>query len=152
MATHYRRPSWFNRQVVNRVVTGLARAGISLSGSCVLEVRGRASGELRRTPVIVLELDGRRYLVSARGHTQWARNLRAAGEGRLLLGRRRERFRATEVADSAKEPVLREYLRRFGWEVGRFFDGVGAEAAASELSRIAPDHPVFLIGQAAVAP
>ena len=100
----------------------------------------------------MLELDGRRYLVSARGQTQWARNLREAGEGSLLLGGRREPFRATEVPDTAKEPVIREYLRRFGWEVGRFFEGVGAQAAASELSRIAPDHPVFLIGQAAVAP
>jgi hypothetical protein len=73
------------------------------------------------------------------------RNLRAAGEGNLLLGRRREPFRAEEVADAEKEPILREYLRRWKWEVGQFFGGVGPESAAAELTRIAPDHPVFRI-------
>ena len=72
------------------------------------------------------------------------RNLRAAGgEGALLLGRRREGFHATELADEEKEPVLRAYLRRWKWEVGQFFGGVDADSPAEELRRIAPDHPVF---------
>jgi hypothetical protein len=77
--------------------------------------------------------------------TQWARNLRAAGEGDLLLGRRRERVRIAELADSEKEPILRACLRRWKWEVGQFFGGVEPDSPAAEPERIAPDHPVFRI-------
>jgi deazaflavin-dependent oxidoreductase (nitroreductase family) len=108
-------------------------------------VRGRKSGVARRTPVNLLTLGDVRYLVAPRGQTQWVRNLRAAGEGDLLLGSRRERFRASEVADSEKAEILRAYLRRWKWEVGQFFAGVGPDSPAAELERIAPDHPVFLI-------
>ena len=73
------------------------------------------------------------------------RNLRAAGEGDLLLGRRREHFHARELPDAEKEAVLRAYLRRWKWEVGQFFDGVGADSPSEDLARIAPDHPVFII-------
>lgn len=96
-------------------------------------------------PVNPLTLDGARYVVAPRGHTQWVRNLRAAGEGHLLLGRRREHFTAVELLDAEKEPILRAYLRKWKWEVGQFFDGVDADSPASELERIAPDHPVFRI-------
>jgi deazaflavin-dependent oxidoreductase (nitroreductase family) len=108
-------------------------------------VPGRKSGKPRRTPVNLLAFDGCRYLVAPRGHTQWVRNLRVAGRGNLLLGRRREPFRAVEIADGEKEPILREYLRRWKWEVGQFFGGVGPDSPAEELARIAPDHPVFRI-------
>jgi deazaflavin-dependent oxidoreductase (nitroreductase family) len=114
-------------------------------GSRVLEVRGRKSGEPRRTPVNLLVVDGTRYLVAPRGHTQWVRNLRARGEGRLLLGRRAEPFTATELADDDKPALLRAYLKRWKWEVGAFFAGVGPDSPDDELRRIAPDHPIFRI-------
>src|SRR5439155_10058835 len=79
-----KRPGWFTKNVFNRIVAALTRLGISLLGSRVLEVRGRSSGLARRTPVNLLTLDGERYLVAPRGDTQWARNLRVSGEGRLL--------------------------------------------------------------------
>lgn len=145
MSEHYRPPDWFTRNVFNRLVAALTRAGVSFWGSRVLEVRGRKTGEPRRTPVNLLTLDGRRYLVAPRGNTQWVRNMRAAGEGDLLLGRRREHFRATEIADAEKQPILRAYLRRWKWEVGQFFDGVSADSSAADVERIAPDHPVFRV-------
>lgn len=146
MTDRYQRPGWFTSHVVNPAVAGLTRAGISVWGSRVLEVRGRTSGEPRRTPVNLLTVDGKRYLVAPRGHTQWVRNIRAAGEGRLLLGRRAERFTATELTDDEKPPLLRAYLKRWRMEVGVFFGGVGPESTEEELRRIAPDHPVFRIG------
>jgi deazaflavin-dependent oxidoreductase (nitroreductase family) len=141
----YRRPGWVARKVVNRVVAAATRAGISVSGSRVLEVRGRSSGEPRRVPLVVLSFGGDRYLIAARGETQWARNLRTAGEGVLLLGRRREHFRATELEVQERGPILRAYLRAWEWEVGRFFGGVGPDAEPDELRRVAADHPVFRI-------
>lgn len=141
----YLAPSWFTRHVFNRTVAGLTRLGISVYGSRVLVVNGRTSGQPRSTPVNLLTYDGDRYLVAPRGTTQWVRNLRVAGTGTLKLGRRSEAFRAVELADDDKVEVLRFYLRRWAWEVGAFFDGVGAKASDDELRRIAPDHPVFRI-------
>ena len=142
---HYRQPGWFTRNVFNRLVAWLTKAGISVWGSRLLEVRGRKSGHPHRTPVNLLSVDGDRYLVAPRGNTQWVRNLRAAGEGNLLLGRRSEHFRATEVDDADKEPILRDYVRRWTWEVGQFFDGVSPQSPPGEFLRIAPNHPVFRI-------
>ena len=84
-------------------------------------------------------------IVAPRGETQWVRNLRASGEGRLRKGRRVEEFTATEVPDEEKLPLLRAYLKKWAWEVGAFFQGVGADAPDEDLRRIAPLHPVFQI-------
>jgi deazaflavin-dependent oxidoreductase (nitroreductase family) len=149
VAKRYVVPDAFTRRVVNPLVIGLTRLGISVAGSRVLEVRGRRSGEPRRTPVNLLTVEGGRYLVAPRGETQWVRNLRAAGEGHLLLGGIRLRFTAVEVPEDEREPVLRAYLRRWTWEVGKFFDGVKADSPGEELRRIAPDHPVFRVETAA---
>ena len=145
MAERFQRPGWFTKHVFNPAVAAFTRLGVSLAGSRVLEVRGRSSGEPRRTPVNPLILDGAIYLVAPRGHTQWVRNLRARGEGRLLRGRRAEAFDAVEVADDDKPRILREYLRRWKWEVGAFFGGVGPDSPDEELRRIAPEHPIFRI-------
>jgi deazaflavin-dependent oxidoreductase (nitroreductase family) len=141
----YQRPDWFTKNVFNRAVAALTRAGISFWGSRILEVPGRKSGEPRRTPVNLMTFDGERYLVAPRGHTQWVRNLRVSGSGRLLIGRRAEEFTAVELPDADKIPLLRAYLEKWKWEVGQFFGGVGPDASEEELQRIAPDHPVFRI-------
>jgi deazaflavin-dependent oxidoreductase (nitroreductase family) len=142
---HFNRPGWFTTNVFNRAVAGLTRLGLSVWGSRILEVRGRSSGVWRRTPVNLLTLDGQRYLVAPRGNTQWVRNLRASGEGRLRLGRRSEPFRAAELDDESKLAILRAYLKRWKAEVGVFFDGVGPDSPEEELRRIAPKHPVFRV-------
>ena len=143
MPEHYQRPGWFTTQVFNRVVAVMTRAGLSVWGSRVLEVKGRKSGEWRSTPVNLLRYEGGEYLVSPRGHTQWVKNLRASGEGRLRLGGRTEPFTAVELTDDEKTPLLRAYLKKWKAEVGVFFGGVGADSSDDELRRIAPDHPVF---------
>jgi deazaflavin-dependent oxidoreductase (nitroreductase family) len=148
MAEHYQRPGWFTEHVFNRLVAGLTRLGVSVMGSRVLEIRGRKSGTPRQTPVNLLTVGSARYLVAPRGHTQWVRNLRARGEGRLLLGRRAEPFTATELGDDEKPALLRAYLKRWKWEVGAFFAGVGPDSSDDELRRIAPDHPIFRIDAA----
>jgi deazaflavin-dependent oxidoreductase (nitroreductase family) len=140
-----KRPGWFTANVFNRLIAMLTGRGVSVLGSRVLEVKGRSSGELRRTPVNLLDFEGEHYLVAPRGETQWARNLRASGEGRLLVGRRSVRFTATELGDEQKAPVLRAYLKRWKFEVGVFFDGVGPDSSEQELLEAAPKHPVFRV-------
>lgn len=147
--TRYVEPGWFTRNIFNRSVRRLTRIGISVAGSRELRVRGRKSGEWRSTPVNLLSAKGDRYLVSPRGTTQWVRNIRSSGEGELRVGRRVEAFRVAELPDEAKVPVLREYLRKWGWEVGTFFEGVDKTATDDDLARIAPGFPVFRVLAAA---
>lgn len=140
---HYRAPGWFTRNVFNRAVAFLTGRGVSVLGSRVLAVRGRSSGVWRTTPVNLLEHDGHRYLVSPRGEGQWVRNLRAAGTGELRLGHRTEAFRGRELSDDEKVPVLRAYLKRWKFEVGVFFEGVGPDSEDAEIRAIAARHPAF---------
>lgn len=144
-AARYVAPDRATRRLVNPLVAGLVKLGVSPWGARVLEVRGRTSGEWRSTPVNLLVLDGETYLVAPRGHAQWVRNLRVAGEGRLRRGRRRRSFTATELADDAKAPVLRAYVDRWGWEVGQFFEGLDADATDEQLRGVAAGFPVFRI-------
>ncbi len=144
-APRFQEPGWFTKNVFNRLVAGLARVGISIAGSAVLEVKGRKSGEWRQTPVNPLPFEGDRYLVAPRGDTQWVRNMRVSGGGRLVRGRKVEEFAATEVPLDERPPLLRAYLKKWKWEVGAFFDGVGPDSSDEELRRIAPDHPAFRI-------
>lgn len=145
MSTRYIKPDWFTKTVFNPTVAMLTRLGVSVWGSRILRVRGRKSGEWRSQPVNLLTFDGARYLVAPRGNTQWARNIRVSGEGELVLGGRVEKFRAVEIPDDQKVPILRHYLKRWKFEVGMFFAGVSADSPEPEVRRIAPDHPVFRV-------
>lgn len=146
--SRYVQPGWFTRNVFNRTVRRLTRMGISVYGSRELRVRGRSSGEWRTTPVNLLTVDGARYLVAPRGETQWVRNLRVADGGELRVGRRAESFRAAELPDAEKVPVLREYLRKWAWEVGQFFEGVDKNSSDDQLRTVASGFPVFRISAA----
>ena len=141
-ATRYIRPGR-STALFNGLIAGLTRAGVSVWGSRVLAVRGRTSGEMRTTPVNLLTVDGERYLVAPRGVTQWVRNIRVAGEAELRVGRRVERVRVAELGDDEKPALLRAYLKRWKFEVGVFFDGVGPDSDDVEIRAIAAKHPAF---------
>jgi deazaflavin-dependent oxidoreductase (nitroreductase family) len=142
--TRYIQPGRLTR-MFNSVVALCTRMGLSIWGSRQLYVRGRSSGELRQTPVNLLTVDGVRYLVAPRGVTQWVRNIRVAGEGELRLGRRSEKFTPVELADADKPVILRAYLKRWKFEIGVFFDGVGPDSTDAELLAIANGYPVFRV-------
>ncbi|MCJ1676863.1 nitroreductase/quinone reductase family protein [Streptomyces sp. APSN-46.1] len=133
----------------NALFGKLARLGISLAGSAELSVRGRTSGEMQRIPVNPHTHEGEQYLVSARGHSQWVRNMRVAGGGELRVGRKVRTFTAVEITDPVlRAAVLRTYLEKWGWEVNRFFQGVTAQSSDAELQAAAGDHPVFRLAVA----
>lgn len=126
----------------------IGRLGRSPGGAQLLEVRGRKSGQVRSTPVNPLELDGRMYLLSPRGETQWVRNFRAAGEATLRVGGRRDPIvLARELPDDERAPVLRAYLARWAWQVKGLIDAP-KDATDAQLAAIAPNHPVFEIRNA----
>ncbi|MFJ2376938.1 nitroreductase family deazaflavin-dependent oxidoreductase [Streptomyces sp. NPDC087769] len=142
---YYLRGSALNVRM-NGIVGRLARHGLSMFGSAEMSVRGRKSGQMQRVPVNPHTHEGAQYLVSARGHSQWVRNMRAAGGGELRVGRKVREFTAVEIPDDEqKSLVIRAYLERWGWQVNDYFQGVTAESSDAELLAACPDHPVFRI-------
>lgn len=144
-ADRYVRPDTRMDAAFNALVRWLTARGISLLGSRVLTVTGRRSGLPRSTPVNLMPLDDERYLVAPRGVTEWVRNVRANPEAELRLGRRTERVRLVEVPVEERPAVLRVYLRRWGWEVGRFVEGLSKDSTDAELAAAAPGFPVFRV-------
>ena len=139
-------PDRFSRRIMNPAIAGLARLGIGLRGAHELKVRGRVSGEWRSVPVNPLTVDGVTYLVAPRGCTEWVRNLRAAGDCELRLGRRTISYAATEINEpEAKAPLLRTYLRRWRTEVGRYFGELTVDSTLDEFVTAADGYPVFAL-------
>ena len=142
-STRYIAPTSRGDVLFMKAVRWLTEHGVSLLGSRVLTVRGRRTGNPQSVPVNLLSLDGDRFLVAPRGNTQWVRNARAAGEVELRVGRRVERVSLVEVPVADRAPVLRVYLKRWGWEVGRFVEGLTKSSTDAELANAAPGMPVF---------
>ncbi|MFT4200987.1 nitroreductase/quinone reductase family protein [Gordonia sp. (in: high G+C Gram-positive bacteria)] len=142
----YVAPSRMDR-AFNNAVAWLTGKGVSLAGTRVLTVIGRKSGKPYSIPVNPLEIDGVEYLVSVRGVTDWVRNVRASGTATLSLGRRSTAVTLTEVPVERRAPILAVYLKKWGWEVGRFIpDGIDVHADVDELARHAGKIPVFAVG------
>jgi deazaflavin-dependent oxidoreductase (nitroreductase family) len=137
----FRAPSAVER-VFNRIFGLLVGLGLGLSHNYLLQVRGRKSGKLYSTPVDLLELGGKRFLVAPRGRTQWVRNAEAAGEVTLKKGRTRQRFRLRPIADAEKPEILKAYLDSFKREVQRYFP-VPAGSPPRAFSELAPSYPAF---------
>jgi deazaflavin-dependent oxidoreductase (nitroreductase family) len=127
----------FNRSFGFIVGLGLGPAHIYL-----LQVRGRKSGKLFSTPVDLLELQGKRYLVAPRGRTQWVRNAEAAGEITLKKGSTRQKFHLRPLENADKPQILKAYLDSFKREVQRYFPVAAGSPPASFLA-IAESYPVF---------
>jgi hypothetical protein len=127
----------------NELIRWLAEAGISIAGTRALRVRGRKTGKLRGVVINLLTVDGRDYVVSPRGNTQWARNARAAGAVETGPRWRGREVRIAEVADDAKPRLLKRYLDRWYWEVKGHVGGLTPESTDDEMRAAAPSIPVF---------
>ena len=105
MTTRYDQPTPAAR-AFNEVFRLLAEGGISVAGTVAIRVRGRKTGKRRGVVVNLLTVDGRDYVVSPRGNTQWVRNARAAGGIEMGPRWRSREVRIAEVADDAKPELL----------------------------------------------
>ncbi len=140
-----RRPPWFMQHLVDPLtIFAVGRLGLDdHNGTRVLEVKGRSSGLWRATPLRLLELEGRKYLVAMYGETGWVKNLRAEGRGRIRLGSHVTDFRAVELGGAEKLPVLRAYMKRYWSLVAGMTTVTSPDAPDQEIARAAPQHPVF---------
>ena len=141
----YKKPGCLVANVGNRALIVFAKLGISISGANVLSVKGRKTGKWHSLPVNPLTVNGRKYLVSPRGDTQWARNVRAGSEANLRLGRKTTPFKATELADADKAPIIRAYLDKWAYATAGHFGVPRKGYTAADIERVAPRSPVFSI-------
>jgi len=139
----YQRPT-ATEAMLNRFVGLLPRIGIGPRYMVLLQVRGRKSGRIYSTPVNLVDLNGRRYLVAPRGDTQWARNALASGEVTLVRGLRREAVKLRPLADADKSPILKTYLDHYASAVQQYFP-VAAGSPVAAFAALAPKYPVFEI-------
>lgn len=129
-------------RLFNRAFGFLVGLGLAPGHIYLLEVRGRKSGKLYRTPVELLEFQGKQYLVAPRGLTQWVRNAQAAGEIALKRGSQRRRYRLRAIPAADRPPYLKAYLDRFKTEVQRYFS-IPAGSPAEAFAAVAENYPVF---------
>ena len=137
----FRQPTAIER-AFNRVFGFLVGLGLGFKHNYLLQVRGRKSGKLYSTPIDLLELNGKRFLVAPRGQTQWVRNAEAAGEVTLKRGSFQQSFRVVPVAEADRPPLLKAYLEKFKAEVQRYFP-IAAGSDVSAFEGIAAEYPVF---------
>jgi deazaflavin-dependent oxidoreductase (nitroreductase family) len=149
VSRRYRPPPRLHR-LLSSAVGMLAAHGLSPSNTVALEVPGRRSGRTRRTAVVLAEHEGRRFLVSLAGESQWVRNVRAAG-GRVVLRRGRSiPVHLVEVPLSERAPVLLAYASRRAVSrspsyIARNYFGVRPAPTLAELAAVADRYPIFAV-------
>jgi deazaflavin-dependent oxidoreductase (nitroreductase family) len=136
-------------EVFNPIAQRMLGVGIPLGPNALITIRGRKSGLDRTTPVALVEIDGKRWVIGTFGETQWVRNLRAAGEATLTAGRRREKVGAIELSREAGAAFFRDvlgpYVRRIPLGLGRWVIGsvLGARDILDNPVAAAVRRPVF---------
>jgi deazaflavin-dependent oxidoreductase (nitroreductase family) len=128
----YLKPPWMQRHVGNRLAPLFRRSLLSR-----LSVRGRRTRRWHTVPVAVLEHEGERYLVSYRGESDWALNLRASHRARLSHRGGVEEITVVEVPVGERAGLLEVYSGRYG----------KLPTVASVLRALPDpaDHPIFRI-------
>lgn len=129
------------RKLGNIVITPLARLGLAGKRAHILTTAGRKTGRRYSTPVMLVFLDGERWLVAPYGEREWVKNARAAGSVELTRARNTERVRVEEVDPQTAAPVLREYLRKT--PVTKPFFTAKRNAPLADFAAEAHRHPVF---------
>ncbi len=137
----FREPST-GEKIFNRIFGFLVGLGLGFSYNYLLEVRGRKTGKLYSTPINLVELNGKSYLVAPRGRTQWVRNAEAAREVTLKRGSTRRKFRLRPISDAEKLQILKAYLDTFKREVQRYFP-IPAGSPPEAFAAIAGSYPAF---------
>ena len=137
----FRQPTAIER-VFNKTFGFLVGVGLGFSYNYLLQVRGRKSGKIYSTPIDLLEIDGKRFLVAPRGRAQWVRNAEAAGEVVLKKGSQRKTFGLRALSADEKPAILKAYLDRFKREVQGYFP-VAAGSPVEAFRELVQNYPAF---------
>jgi len=123
----------------NAIFSVLARAGIGPAH--LLTTRGRMTGRLRTTPVILVVHDQQRWLVAPYGAVPWVLNARAAGQVRLRRGRDRHDYTVRQLPAAQAGPILQRYIRIA--PATRPYFQASKDSPVGDFIAEADRHPVF---------
>ena len=144
IATPAKAPSFV--RFFNPLAQRVLRMGPLMGPNALLTLRGRKSGEPRTTPVALVEIGGRRWVIGTFGETNWVRNLRTAGEATLTVGRKREDVRATELSPEEAAAFFRDVIGPYVARTpmgGLVLRILGAREILVDPAAAAEHRPVF---------
>jgi deazaflavin-dependent oxidoreductase (nitroreductase family) len=128
-------------QVGNAIFNVLTWIGV---GPChLLTARGRKTGRPRTNPVILVQQNDQRWLVSPYGAVPWVLNARAAQRVSLRRGRHRQDYTIREVSAEEAGPVLKRYVAVAS--ATRPYFQAGKNAPVADFIAEAHRHPVFAL-------
>ena len=131
-------------RAMNRATAAVHAWGIAPNYLVTLEVVGRRSGRPTSFPLVMVVVDGQRYLVSMLGaDVAWVKNLHAADGRALLRHGRTERVRLEEIPVAERGPVLKVYVKRAPG--ARPHLGVDKDVTLGTLEAMAAQVPVFRV-------
>lgn len=122
----YLKPPWFTRAVFNKIAMATG-----MSNTEKLTVTQRSSKQPQEVPVIPVEVDGTKYVVSTRGESDWVKNLRADPNAKIGS----TAYVAREIPEQDRQAILTAYREKAGRSVEGYFRKLPREA----------DHPVFVV-------
>lgn len=140
MTSHPGLPKWL--KFANRLIIVFNSLGMSFGTWYILSIPGRKTGKMRSTPVSILHVNGRRYVVTG-FETQWVKNARSAGKGTLARGRKKEQVVLVEIPAEERGPILREFPRQVPHGVSYFEKLLNIPGDPEALAAAAPRCPVF---------
>jgi hypothetical protein len=148
MSNHAKLPWWL--KPANRIIIAFYRLGWAFGTWYVLSIPGRKTGKLRSTPVSLLLVDGRRYIVTG-FETNWVKNARAVGWGFLTRGGKKERVTLVELPVEERPPILREFPRQVPHGIQFFERLLGLPNDPEAFAEAAPRCPVFSVNSVSEA-
>jgi len=144
MSAPARAPSFVG--LFNPIARRILRAGPLLGPNALITIRGRKSGVPRTTPIALVEIDGKRWVIGTFGDTNWVRNLRAAREATLTVGRKRDRVLADELDVEDRTRFFRDVIGPYvhGMRIGGLLLALlGAKEILDDPRAAAEQRPVF---------
>src|SRR5467141_242460 len=136
----------------NPIARRILKIGALMGPNALITIRGRKSGLPRTSPVALVELQGKRWVIGTFGETNWVRNLRASREATLSMGRRQEQVKASELTTDERAAFFRDVIGPYvrGLRVGPLLLSVlGAKDILQDPAVAAERRPVFELEAAA---
>lgn len=138
-----RRPNWLARGL-NQFWAVVHALGVAPNYLVTLQVLGRRSGKLITFPLVMVVVNGERYLVSMLGpDVAWVRNLPATRFRALLRHGRTEIVQLEEIPPAQRGRILQSYARRAPG--ARPHLPVAVEAPLAGFEAVAAQLPVFRV-------
>ena len=135
----------------NPIVRRLLHVGPLLGPNALITIRGRKSGQPRTTPVALVEIGGKRWVIGTFGEVNWVRNLRAAGQATLTVGNRREDVAARELTVDERAAFFRDVLAPYARKIlvgPALLAVLGASDIVRDPVAASAKRPVFELGAA----